>query len=43
VAVFLVTATLLPFGWSVRNWNLSGPFHAEPVFPVRASRGTARR
>jgi hypothetical protein len=30
VAVFLVAATLLPFGWSVRNWNLSGHFTLSP-------------
>jgi hypothetical protein len=30
VAVFLVAATLLPLGWSVRNWNLSGHFTLSP-------------
>lgn len=30
VAVFLVSATLLPLGWSARNWNLSGHFTLSP-------------
>jgi hypothetical protein len=30
VAVFLAAATLLPLGWSARNWNLSGHFTLSP-------------
>ena len=32
IVVFLIAALVLPFGWSVRNWHLSGHFTLTPFF-----------